>query len=281
MKILLIGRTGQVGWELARTLAPLGEVIAPARATLDLAKPDTITQTVRAVKPHIIVNAAAYTAVDRAESEPDVAFAVNAVGPEVLAQESKRCGAFLLHYSTDYVFDGQNQAAYTEDDGPNPLNVYGKTKLEGERAIQAVGGRALVLRTSWVYGLRGQNFLLAIRRRAAEGALRVVCDQVGSPTWCRNVAEATAIASGRAEAVEGIFNLTCAGSTSWYGFATKIIAGSKINTHIEPVTSDKYVSAARRPANSRLDNGKFAREFGFQLPHWEESLKLCLAERNP
>ena len=192
MKILLTGRNGQVGWELERALAPLGEVVATDRSTLDLADPDAIRRVVREVKPEIIVNAAAYTAVDKAESEPELAMRINGFAPGVLAEEAKRLGALLVHYSTDYVFDGEKATPYVEEDEPNPINVYGRTKLAGERAIQASGCRHLILRTSWVYGARGKNFLLAILRKARDAQeLRVVADQVGAPTSVELVARST------------------------------------------------------------------------------------------
>ena len=193
MRILLTGRTGQVGWELERRLLPLGQLVAFDRVSLDLASPDQIVARVREVRPDLIVNAAAYTAVDRAETEPRLAAQVNATAPRILAEEASRLGAALIHYSTDYVFDGTKSTPYIESDSPNPLNAYGKSKLEGERSIQASGCRHLILRTSWVYGLRGTNFLVTILRLARERPeLRVVDDQIGAPTWCRDVAGATA-----------------------------------------------------------------------------------------
>lgn len=282
MKILLLGKTGQIGWELQRTLAPLAEIVAPGRETVDLARPATIGETLGKVRPAIVVNAAAYTAVDRAESEPQAAFAVNATAPRVLAEECSRSGALLVHYSTDYVFDGKKRAPYTEDDAPAPLNVYGKSKLEGELAIRNSGCRHLILRTSWVYGARGRNFLLAVAARARDGqSLRVVDDQIGAPTWCRNLAEATAAILGAARsapAPDGVYHLSAGGSTSWYGFASVALERLGLDAAIEPVTSAQYACAAQRPAYSLLDNSKAARILGVRLPAWESALIDCLKE---
>ena len=223
-RILLTGKNGQVGWELQRTLAPLGEVVVLDRRQLDLSDPDQIRERVREISPDLIVNAAAYTAVDRAEAEPEPAMAVNGTAPGLLAEEAKRIGAAIIHYSTDYVFDGAKTTPYTEEDAPNPLNVYGRTKLAGEQAVQAAGVPHLILRTSWVYGMRGKNFLLTILRLAREREeLKIVDDQIGAPTWSRTIAEATAqiLTSGAwpVSGASGIYHLTASGSTSWYGFA--------------------------------------------------------------
>lgn len=286
MNILLTGVKGQVGWELRRALAPLGRVTAVDRAELDLAEAQAIRAQVRALKPRVIVNPAAYTAVDRAQREAEQARAINAVAPAVLAEESKRCGAILVHYSTDYVFDGAKPEPYLEDDPANPLNVYGATKWEGEQAIRASGVRHLILRTSWVYGRRGQNFLLTMQRLMRErGELRIVDDQIGAPTWSRIIAEATAqilaqcLSPARgADRPEpwGTYHLTCGGATSWYGFAQAIAERIGFATRLVPIPSNEYPTPARRPANSRLDNGKLARSFGLRLPDWREALALCL-----
>lgn len=286
MKILLTGVKGQVGWELRRALAPLGRVVAVDRAQLDLADPDAIRAQVRALSPQLIVNPAAYTAVDRAESEPEQARAINAIAPAILAEEARNCGAILVHYSTDYVFDGAKPGPYIEDDPPAPLNVYGATKWEGEQAIRASGARHLILRTSWVYGTRGQNFLLTMQRLMRErAALRIVDDQVGAPTWSRLIAEATALILAQcfspargADRPEpwGTYHLTSGGETSWYGFAQAIAELGGFSTRLEPIPSSDYPTPARRPANSRLDNGKLWRSFGIRLPHWREALELCL-----
>ena len=286
MKILLTGRNGQLGWELARTLAPLGELAAYNSTTLDLAKPDQIAAAVRSVKPDIIVNAAAYTAVDKAESEPDAAFAVNAIAPGLLAEAAKRVGALLIHYSTDYVFDGAKEMPYVEEDEPNPLNVYGRSKLAGEQAISDVGGQYLILRTSWVYAARGRNFLLTIRRLLKEkDELRVVSDQIGAPTSAGALANATAellqqfnpTALGNAH---GTYHVTTVGHTSWHGFAVEIarLEGGPREIRIVPIPSTEYPLPARRPKNSQLSNEKLLRRFGVALPTWQVSLKACHAE---
>ncbi|MDA8109626.1 MAG: dTDP-4-dehydrorhamnose reductase [Betaproteobacteria bacterium] len=282
MRILLTGRNGQVGWELERTLPPLGEVIATDRATLDLSKPDAIRRVVREAKPDLIVYAAAYTAVDKAESEPELAHAINATAPGVLAEEAKRLGALLVHYSTDYVFDGCKTTPYVEDDAPNPLNVYGASKLAGERAIQASSCRHLIFRTSWVYGARGHNFLLTILRAAREKPeLRVVDDQLGAPTWCREIARATADAIPLALADPsklGLYHASCTGATSWFGFAVEILRVADIPTRVHAIASSQHPTAALRPANSRLSNVKLATTLGIALGDWRESLARCMRE---
>lgn len=285
MKILLTGKNGQVGWELAHALAPLGEVIALDREALDLAVPDQIVSVVRSARPDVLVNAAAYTAVDRAESEPDAAHAVNAAAVAILAEEAKRAQALLIHYSTDYVFDGSKEAPYVEEDPPNPINAYGRSKLAGEQAIHSIGGAHLVLRTSWVYSARGKNFLLTIRRLLREKSeLRVVSDQIGAPTSARVLAEATAELLRRHGAAalgdaRGIYHATTSGSTSWHGFARKIarLERSDSPARIVPIASSEYPTPARRPANSRLSNEKLLRTFGVALPRWEASLEACHA----
>jgi dTDP-4-dehydrorhamnose reductase len=281
--MLLTGRQGQLGWELERALSPLGEVAAADHASLDLGNPDVVTARVRSLAPDVIVNAAAYTAVDQAETEPDRAFAVNARGPAVLAEEAKRLDALLIHYSTDYVFDGTKAGPYTEDDVPNPLGVYGQSKLEGERAIQASGCRHLILRTCWVYGARGRNFLLTMLRLASERPeLRVVDDQVGSPTWCRVIAQVTAELLARGRDAPPLMHLACAGYASWFEFACTIMrhtAGSRARQpRVVAIASSAYPTAARRPANSRLSTARLEGVLGRALPQWEESLKRCLAE---
>jgi len=285
-RILLTGVNGQVGWELHRSLAPLGQVVAMDSKALDLTDADAIRAKVREVAPRIIVNPAAYTAVDKAESEPGRARLVNAVAPAVLAEAAGECGAMLVHYSTDYVFDGRKETPYLEDDVTHPLNVYGATKLDGEAAIRASGVRHLILRTSWVYGARGGNFLLTMQRLMQERPeLRIVDDQIGAPTWSRMIAEATALILAQclspalgADRPEpwGTYHLTCGGETSWYGFAAAIAELGGYPTRLTPIPSSDYPTPARRPANSRLDNGKLARVFGLRLPHWREALKLCL-----
>ena len=294
MKILLAGKDGQVGWELQQTLAPLGEVVACDRATLDLTNPDQIVSVVRAVKPEVIVNAAAYTAVDQAESEPELAFAVNAKAPGILAEEAKRLGALLVHYSTDYIFDGTKTSPYVEDDEPGPLSCYGRTKLAGERAILATGSANLIFRTGWVYGLRGRNFLLTMLRLGREKSeIRVVNDQVGAPTWCRMIAEATGrvlsqtAISGRGSPEKyGIYHLTAGGQTSWHGFAERIFATFSLPEQagaprLIPIPSSAYPLPAKRPPYSVLSNAAFAREWGSALPDWQTGLGACRARMTP
>lgn len=278
-RILVAGRNGQVGWELERALAPLGEVVALDRAALDLARPDRILEAVREIRPDIIVNAAAYTAVDKAESEPDLAMAINGTAPGLLAEEAKRSGALLVHYSTDYVFDGTKQDAYTEEDEPNPINAYGRTKLAGERAVQAIGGRHLILRTSWVYGLRGHNFLRTMLRLSAErDALRIVADQFGAPTWSRMIAGATALALARPEPPTGLYHLAAGGRTSWHGFAQAILDAQGWKGKVDAIATADYPLPAKRPANSVLDGARLADAAGLRLPEWSASLALCLAD---
>lgn len=288
MNILLTGARGQLGWELRRTLASLGEVTALDSRALDLTDADAIRRVVRERAPRVIVNPAAYTAVDRAESEADLAHAVNATAPGVLAEEAERLGATLIHYSTDYVFDGSGDRPWREDDASAPLNVYGASKLAGERAIQASGCRHLIFRTSWVYGARGANFLLTMRRLMRERPeLKIVADQTGAPTWCRDLAEASALALAQivspARGADkpgpwGVYHMTNAGATSWHGFAEAILALDPPDTRprLLPIPSSEYPTPARRPHNSRLDNGKLARVFGLRLPDWRASLARCL-----
>ena len=282
MKILLLGRNGQVGWALERSLAPLGEPTALGRAELDLADVPRLVATIRALQPEAIVNAAAYTSVDKAESERETAFAINATAPRVLAEEAKRIGALLVHYSTDYVFDGAKAVPYVEDDEPNPLNVYGASKLAGERAIAATGCRHLILRTSWVYGPRGANFMLTMLRLARERpALHVVDDQVGAPTSSIEIARATATVLARAAQssnVTGLYHLAAAGETSWCGFARAILAKAEVATPVVPIRTEDYPTAARRPRNSRLDCSRLRETFGVTLAPWEEGLAEALAE---
>ena len=280
--ILLVGSAGQLGIELARALPAHGEVVALDRAALDLADADAVIAAVRGVRPQFIVNAAAYTAVDRAESEPAQVEAINARAPGILAEEARRCAAVLIHYSTDYVFDGETSAPYDEQSAPNPINAYGRSKLAGERAVTAAGGASLVLRTSWVYGLRGQNFLTTMLRLGGEREeLRIVADQIGTPNWTRSLADATALLVGRgaSELAEraGIYHLSGSGSTSWFDFARAIFDGAA-RPRVVPITTAEYPTAARRPRRSVLASGKFADAFGFSLPLWGEMLRACMAE---
>jgi dTDP-4-dehydrorhamnose reductase len=285
VKILLTGRNGQVGWELAHALRPLGETFAFDRAQLDLAAPDQIVSTVRSVRPDVVVNAAAYTAVDRAEDESQVAHAINAVAVAIMAEEAKRARALLIHFSTDYVFDGTKDAPYVEEDRPNPLNAYGRSKLAGEQAISGIDGPHLILRTSWVYAARGKNFLRTIRRLLREkDELRVVSDQIGAPTSAGALAHATAELLRRHGAAalgdaRGIYHVTAAGCTSWHGFAVEIarLERPALPVRIIPITTSEYPTPARRPRKSRLSNEKLLRRFGVMLPRWEACLETCHA----
>jgi len=290
--ILLTGKYGQVGFELHRALAPMGEVIALDEGDLDLASPDAIRSTVRDIKPQVIVNAAAYTAVDRAESEPQVAMEVNAIAPGVLAEEAKRLGAMIVHYSTDYVFDGTKDGPYGENDAPNPLSVYGRSKLAGDQAIQAVDGLYYILRTSWVYAARGHNFLRTMLRLGRERReLRIVDDQVGAPTWARFVADVTARILSEslrdhdlAREKRGLYNLTASGATSWLGFAQAIFAEARriipdtMVPELIAITTADYPLPARRPANSRLDTSKVTGAFALTIPDWKAMLAQCASE---
>ncbi|MEK6664626.1 MAG: dTDP-4-dehydrorhamnose reductase [Pseudomonadota bacterium] len=289
MRILITGANGQVGWELQRTLAPLGEVVALGREALDLANADAIRHTVRQIAPELIVNAAAYTAVDKAEAERELAHAVNGVAPGILAEEAKNLNAALVHYSTDYVFDGLKGSPYEEIDVVHPASVYGKTKLAGEKAIAAVGVPHLILRTSWVYGARGKNFLRTIIRLANErDELRVVDDQLGAPTWSRMIAEATSVilaqclhkgaVAGVLAEKGGLYHLTAAGQTSWFGFACEIVKHTEKHPRMTPITTAEYPLPAPRPAYSVMSNVKLARVFGIHLPDWNASLAHCAAE---
>lgn len=278
-RILLTGKNGQVGWELQRTLAPLGEVIAYGHAELDLADRSRIVAIIRDIKPDIIVSAAAYTAVDQAESDTAMAMAINATAPGIMAEEAKHLGTLLVHYSTDYVFDGRKDGAYTEDDAPNPLNVYGRSKLAGEQAIQVSGCRHLILRTSWVYATRGRNFLRTMIRLAEDREeLRVVGDQIGAPTWSRLIAEATALALAGSIAAEGVYHLSAGGSTSWHGFAQVILETVGYRGKLIEIGTRDYPLPAVRPPNSVLDNQRIAADLGLELPSWSEQLALCLAD---
>ena len=285
MKILLTGSAGQLGRELVRSLACLGEVVACDRRALDLGDADALRSVLRATKPSVVVNAAGYTAVDRAESEPAAAAAVNGLAPGILAEEAKRCGALLVHYSTDYVFDGAKGAPYTEDDAPAPLSAYGRSKLAGERAIAAVAGRHLILRTGWVFGLHGANFIKTILRLARErDELRVVADQRGAPTWTRHLADATALLLARRDAAEGLFHVAAAGEATWHGYAEAIVATAAAAglieraPHVLPIATADYPLPARRPADSRLDCRRLARDCGIALPDWRTGLADCLAD---
>jgi len=292
MRILLLGRDGQVGWELQRALQPLGDIVAVGREACDLARPTQLREAVRASRPELIVNAAAYTAVDKAESEPALAFAINADAPGLLAEEAKRIGAALVHYSTDYVFDGGKPSPYVEDDPTGPQSVYGRSKLAGEQAISASGAPHLVLRTSWVYALRGKNFLLTIMRLARERPeLRVVADQHGVPNWAATLADATAELLRKASAADGphralterggVYHLSCGGQTTWHGFAAALIdrlakAGAVPRVPVTAITTAEFPTAAKRPANSVLDARRIRQDWGLSLPDWSAALQCCL-----
>jgi len=287
MKILLTGATGQVGFELKRSLQTLGEVIAVERAQLDLSDLDQVRDVVRQVKPGLIVNAAAYTLVDKAESEPALAHRINAEAPAVMAAEALRLGCRMVHYSTDYVFDGSKQEPYLETDAVNPVNVYGRSKLAGEQAIAAAGIPHLILRTSWVYGLKGKNFLLTMLRLASERSeLRVVADQHGAPTWSRTIADTTAAILHRGESGgaqwwecnSGIYHLSSQGQTTWAGFTEAIIAQAKLDCTVVPITSAEYPTPAKRPFNSVLCSDKLRERF-CDIPDWNTALSLCLEHR--
>lgn len=278
--IMLTGAGGQLGYELAALLAAHGEVVATDVGTLDLTDPDAIVAAVRSLRPTLIVNAAAYTAVDLAEKERDLAYAINARAPGVLADEARKLDAMLIHYSTDYVFDGASSLPYVEDAPKGPLGVYGASKLAGEEAVAASGALALTFRTSWVYGLRGRNFLLTMRRLAAErDELTVVADQTGTPNWCRELAQATVrvVATGRAAMAEraGLYHLSATGSTTWFEFARAII-GDVERPRIVPIATAGYPTPARRPAFGVLDTRKFERSFGFALSPWRDTLRRCV-----
>jgi dTDP-4-dehydrorhamnose reductase len=289
-RVLIVGNAGQVGVELQRIFQGCGEVVGVDRESVDLAQADQVRELVRRVEPDIILNAAAYTAVDRAESERELAMAINAEAPRILAEEALRLNALLVHYSTDYVFDGSKQGEWTEQDKPAPLNAYGVSKLAGEEAIRQVGGRVLIFRTSWVYGPHGSNFLLTMLRLARQrDSISVVGDQIGSPTTSIELARAThAIVSGviagrfgAAEEWAGLYHMTCSGSTSWYGFAKAIFARAEKLLdgkvpQVNQITSGEYPTPAVRPRNSVLSNARLEQRFGIRLAPWETALDVVI-----
>lgn len=281
MRILLAGSRGQVGSALVSALAPLGEMSAFDRQGLDLRDSQSIRNTIAKVKPDIIINSAAYTAVDRAEQEKDIAFEVNFQAVKELAREAKSIDALLIHFSTDYVFDGEKSAPYVETDVPSPLNVYGQSKLAGERAIAASGCRHFIFRTSWVYGPLGRNFLHAILAAAkAKPELRVVDDQRGAPTSSVAIAGAVAqilSSSSWPAKPDGIYHLSAAGETTWHGFAQAILEAKGLKNPVTAIRSGEYPTAAKRPKNSLLDNGKIGAELGIALPGWRQGLAAVLA----
>lgn len=294
LRILLLGKDGQVGWELQRSLSVLGEVVAVGRHSVehcgDLANLTGLAETVRKIQPHVIVNAAAYTAVDKAESEPDLARTINALAPEVLAKEAAACGALLVHYSTDYVFDGGGDTPWREPSPTNPLNVYGATKLEGEQLIASHCQQYLIFRTSWVYAARGGNFAKTMLRLAKErDKLTVINDQFGAPTGADLLADITAHAIRQTLKVPdlaGLYHLVAAGKTTWYDYAKFVIEyaaslGVDIKVHldaIEPVPTTAFVTPAKRPQNSRLDTHLLTTRFSLSLPHWQHGVRRMLDE---
>ena len=296
MKILLLGKNGQVGWELQRSMAPLGEVLALDRHSTawcgDLSQPERLAQTVRSWRPDVIVNAAAHTAVDKAESEPDLARCLNATAPAALAQAAAEVGAWLLHYSTDYVFNGQGNTPWQETDATGPLSVYGQTKLEGEQAIVASGCKHLIFRTSWVYGARGGNFARTMLRLAGERErLTVIDDQHGAPTGADLIADVTAhairqVMQPQAASLAGIYHLVAGGETTWHGYARHVIAQARLIqpqlglkvTDIAPVPTSAFPTPAQRPLNSRLNTHKLQQAFGLVLPPWQQGVDRMLAE---
>ncbi|RLU04345.1 dTDP-4-dehydrorhamnose reductase [Pseudomonas prosekii] len=288
LKILINGQHGQVSQALQRHLSHLGELVVLGREQLDLAQPEQIRQQVQSIRPDLIINAAAHTAVDQAESEPELAFAINARAPGILAEQALELGVPLIHYSTDYVFDGSKPAPYTEDDAPNPLGVYGKSKLAGEQAISAVQGQHLILRTSWVYSTHGRNFLLTMQRLLQEKPeMRIVADQIGAPTWAGTIARSTLALIERWQAGNagawGTYHLTAQGETSWFGFAQAIGAAlreqGKPCANLLPIPSSAYPTPAARPLNSRLDCSRLQREWGVSQADWQTALRECLAEQ--
>lgn len=295
MRILLLGQNGQVGWELQRALAPLGEVVgcdldSPGDLRADFSQPDGLRALVQRVQPDAIVNAAAHTAVDKAESEPDLARSINATAPGVLAQEAAALGAWLLHYSTDYVFDGSGSQPRDEQAPAGPLSVYGRTKLEGEQAIRASGCRHLILRTSWVYAARGGNFARTMLRLAAErDELRVIDDQIGAPTGADLLADVSAhvLRTAMADATRcGTYHCVAAGETSWHGYARFVVEWARTHGQpvkvardaIRPVPTVAFPTPARRPLNSRLSTAKLQQAFGLRLPHWQPGVERMLRE---
>ena len=290
MKILLLGKNGQVGWELQRSLAPLGQIIALDSSQANFAQPEQVLEHVRAAQARVIVNAAAYTAVDKAEAEPELARQVNAVTPGLIAAEAAKQGALFVHYSTDYVFDGKGDEPRNELSPTGPLGVYGRTKLEGEQAIQASGCAHLIFRTSWVYAARGGNFAKTMLRLAAErDQLKVIADQIGAPTGADLIADITAHAirdTLRQPAVQGLYNLVADGQTSWYDYARYVIEWARANgqsIRVQPdaiaaIPTAEYPTPARRPLNSRLNTHKLQAAFDLQLPYWQQGVERMLTE---
>lgn len=294
MRILLLGANGQVGWELVRTLSPLGEIATTARTgganlRLDTSDLKQLQGTLDAVAPDVVVNATAYTAVDKAESEPERAMLLNAEVPAVIGSWAARHGATVLHYSTDYVFDGTKTAPYVETDATHPVSAYGRSKLAGDQALLESGCATFILRVSWVYGARGHNFLLTMRRLLKErDTLNIVDDQVGAPTWSRAIAQTTSLLLARLPAdpaaqldIRGIYHLAPQDTTSWFGFASSIRDSLALDCALNPIPSSQYPTPAARPANSCLNSDKLAHTFGLRLPPWHNDLRLCLDHEAP
>jgi len=294
MKILLLGKNGQVGWELQRSLMPLGEVIALDRSQCDLSHPETIPSIVQNIKPDIIVNAAAYTAVDKAEEEEELATAINSISVGVLAEEARKLNALLVYFSTDYVFDGLKNTPYTEEDATNPLSAYGRSKLAGEKTIQASGCRYLIFRTSWVFASRGSNFIKTMLRLAAEREeLKVVADQIGSPTSAELIADITALVIQQLiinpqliKEKSGIYHLAASGKTNWHGYAQHVLKVASNLGHVlkvlpeqvVPIATADFPMPAKRPMNSCLDTSKLHLAFGLTLPDWQHYVDRALTE---
>ncbi len=278
-----------MGWELNRSLAKFGTVFAMGRDQMDLAKPETLGPVIQEIRPAIIINAAAYTAVDKAESEPELAMTVNGIAPGVIAKEAQKIGAGMIHYSTDYVFDGKTTSPYKEEDPTCPLSVYGKSKLAGEKAVMQAGIAHIILRTGWVYSLRGSNFLLTMQKLArTKNQIKVVDDQIGGPTWARAIAEGTMhilkqnLSGGATKSPTflhpGVFNMSCGGETNWFGFANKILELSGLSKSVEliPIPTIEYPTPAVRPQYSLLSNSKLKQAFDYEMPPWQEALQECL-----
>jgi dTDP-4-dehydrorhamnose reductase len=294
VRLLVTGARGQVGWELSRSLMPLGDVVALDRRQCDFSRPELLPGLIRGIKPDVIVNAAAYTAVDKAERQEKLATTINDTAVGVMAEEARKASIVLIHYSTDYVFDGAKQTPYTEEDAPNPINVYGRSKLAGDAAVRQAGGTYVILRTSWVYAGRGHNFLGTILRLANEREeLRIVNDQIGAPTWARDIADATALIiraicqeQAQGQFASGLFNLTASGATSWHGFAKAILEDATRYAllpaqhlpQLKPVPSEEYPTPAARPKNSRLAVDRISKRFGIALPDWKQGLARCIEE---
>ena len=289
MKILITGKNGQVGWELNHILSKTDTVFAMGRDQMDLSKPETLGSVIQEVRPDIIINAAAYTNVDKAESEHELAMTVNGVAPGMIAEEARKIGAGMIHYSTDYVFDGNTKSPYKEEDPTYPLSVYGKSKLAGENAVIQAGIAHIIIRTGWVYSLRSSNFLLTMQKLAqTRKQIRIVNDQTGAPTWAKAIAKGTALIVERSlkrsvtnpQAISGlgVFHMTCSGETSWFGFANKIfeLSGLSENTELLPILTTDYPTPAVRPQYSLLSNRKLKQVFHYEMPHWQDSLWECL-----